>query len=82
MYWNAFDALQVELGELINRNMGCIEMKPIEFIVYDDDLINRNMGCIEINAKADYKPCGVWLIETWDVLKLHYTRRLTATTTD
>ena len=36
--------------------------------------INRNMRCIEINEYDLDKVEYVWLIETWDVLKLGYVK--------
>ena len=40
-------------SELINRNMGCIEILPYLMIRELYHRINRNMGCIEIDYAYD-----------------------------
>ena len=54
----------------INRNMRCIEIIFRERRSTDWGKINRNMRCIEIRPQKAVFLVSVWLIETWDVLKL------------
>ena len=56
--------------DAINRNMRCIEIWFIERPSRPYVQINRNMRCIEIRPQKAVFLVSVWLIETWDVLKL------------
>ncbi len=45
------DVLENEITDEINRNMGCIEICPVESKITLAGTINRNMGCIEIRLE-------------------------------
>ena len=37
---------------MLNRNIGCIEIKRKIYYPYLPQPLNRNIGCIEINSNA------------------------------
>ncbi len=57
------------IGNQINRNMRCIEIRNGSGRAESGNMINRNMRCIEIRQWALPWCCQRRLIETWDVLK-------------
>ena len=48
MYWNLCPNIMRKNSKLINRNMGCIEIRNRQSKIPAEREINRNMGCIEI----------------------------------